>query len=83
MCHLGDQLQVSQLVLFFEGEGGADVKSRMGFLRTFLQVQWLRFPASRDRDVCLIPDWGTRIPHAMWYGQKKQETTTATEWASH
>ena len=83
MCHLGDQLQVRQLVLLFEGEGGTDVKSRMGFLRTFLVVQWLRLPASRDRDMCLIPGWGTRIPHATWYVPKKKKTTTATEWASH
>ena len=59
------------------------MKSRMGFLRTCLVVQWLRLPASRDRDVCLIPGWGTRIPQATWYGQKKKKATAAaTEWTS-
>ena len=37
-----------------------------------LRVQWLRLQASTARGVGLIPDWGTKIPYAMWYGQKKK-----------
>ena len=31
-------------------------------------VQWLRLPTSNagDRDTGLIPDGGTKIPHAVW-----------------
>ena len=33
-------------------------------------VQWLRLCASNAEGAGLIPGWGTRIPHAMWYDQK-------------
>ena len=38
--------------------------------RTSLVVQWLGLCASSAEDVSLIPGWGTKIPHATWYGQK-------------
>ena len=38
---------------------------------TSLVVQWLRLHASNARNVGLIPGQGTKIPHAMWHGQKK------------
>ena len=35
-------------------------------------VQWLRLCASTAGGTGLIPGWGTKIPHAVWYGQKKK-----------
>ena len=37
---------------------------------TSLMVQWLRFQAFNERDAGSIPGWGTKIPHALWNGQK-------------
>ena len=34
-------------------------------------VQWLGFQASTARGADLIPDWGTRILHAVQHDQKK------------
>ena len=31
--------------------------------------QWLGFCVPTARDKGSIPDWGTKIPHATWYGQ--------------
>ena len=36
-------------------------------------VQWLRLHATNAGDSNSIPDWGTKIPHAVWYGQKKEK----------
>ena len=33
-------------------------------------VHWLRLHASSMGAVGLIPGWDTKIPHAMWHGQK-------------
>ena len=33
-------------------------------------VQWLRLCTSNARGTSLIPGWGTKIPHAVQYGQK-------------
>ena len=35
-------------------------------------VQWLRLHPSNTGVMGLIPDWGTKIPHAMWSSQKKR-----------
>ena len=34
---------------------------------------WLRLHAPKAVDVGSIPDWGTKIPHALWRGQKNLE----------
>ena len=39
--------------------------------RTSLAVQWLRLRASNAGGTGLISGWGTKIPHAMWYGHRK------------
>ena len=33
--------------------------------------KWLRLLASNAGDLGSIPDWGTKIRHAMWHSQKK------------
>ena len=38
---------------------------------TSLAVQWLRLHASTAGHTGLIPGRGTKIPHAVWDGQKK------------
>ena len=43
---------------------------------TSLAVQWLRLRVSNAGSVGLSPGWGTRILHAVWRGQKKQNKTT-------
>ena len=37
---------------------------------TSLVVQWLRLHASNAGGAGLIPGWETKIPRAMWRGQK-------------
>ena len=37
-----------------------------------LAVQWLRLPASTAGATGSTPGWGTKIPHAAWYGKKNQ-----------
>ena len=32
-------------------------------------VQWLELCALTIEGLGLIPDWGTKIPQALWYGQ--------------
>ena len=36
-----------------------------------MAVQWLRLYTSTAGDMGSVPGWGTRIPHASQYGQKK------------
>ena len=36
-------------------------------------VKQLRFHASNAEGMGLIPGWGTKIPHAEWWGQKKKK----------
>ena len=40
---------------------------------TSLEVQWLRLHASTAGFTGLIPDQGSKIPHAMQCGQKKKK----------
>ena len=40
---------------------------------TSLVVKQLRFHASNAEGMGLIPGWGTKIPHAEWWGQKKKK----------
>ena len=40
---------------------------------TSLAVQWLGLCASTAGGAGSIPGWGTKIPHAVWYGQNKKE----------
>ena len=40
---------------------------------TLLAVQWLRPHAPNAGSLGSIPDWGTKIPHVMWRGQKKKK----------
>ena len=44
-----------------------------------LAVQCLRLHASNARGVGSIPAWGTKIPHASWYGQEKNKIPSAGE----
>ena len=39
-------------------------------------AQWLRFWASKAGGIRSIPGQGTKIPHAMWHGQKKKKKET-------
>ena len=36
-------------------------------------VQWLRLNASSAEGTVLIPGQGTKIPNALWHGQKKKK----------
>ena len=54
----------------------------MGISRTSLLVQWLGLLASTTQGVGLIPGMGTKIPHAMWCGQKKKDALSAHLWLS-
>ena len=38
-------------------------------------VQWLRLCALTLEGLSSIPGWGTKIPQAMWHGQKKEKQT--------
>ena len=40
-------------------------------LGTSQVVQWLRLHASTAEGLGSIPGQGTKIPHAVWYGQKE------------
>ena len=42
-------------------------------LETSRAVQWLRLHASNPKDPSLLPGWGTKIPHAIWQGQKRKK----------
>ena len=42
-------------------------------LGTSAVVRWLRFCAATAGDAGLIFHWGTKIPYASWYGQKKKK----------
>ena len=48
-------------------------KTRLG---TLLAVQSVRNHASTAGDLDSIPGWGTKIPNAMWSGQKKKNRKT-------
>ena len=39
---------------------------------TFLAAQWLRLCASNAGGAGSILGWGTKSPHAAWWGQKKK-----------
>ena len=45
----------------------------MHILGSSLGVQWLTLYAFNAVGMGLIPDWGTKIPHALWYGQNKHK----------
>ena len=47
------------------------VYSFKNILGTSLAVQWLRLHTSDAGGMGLISSAGTKIPHAMWCGQKK------------
>ena len=40
-------------------------------LSKFSGVQWLQLCAFTAISPDLIPDWGTKIPEATWYSQRK------------
>ena len=42
-------------------------------IETSLVVQWLRLHAANTQSVDLIPGQGTKIPHAVWHGQKDEK----------
>ena len=39
-----------------------------------MAVQWLGLHASTAGGTGLIPGQGTKIPHALWHGQKQNKT---------
>ena len=45
----------------------------MGRRGTCLAVQWLRLHVSTEGGMGSIPGWGTKIPYAVWHGQKKKK----------
>ena len=48
---------------------------------TSLVIHWLRLHATNAGGMGSIPDQGSKIPHAVWYSQKKktkQNTTLKT-----
>ena len=47
--------------------------SKIPSFRTSLVVQWLRFWAFNAREAGSIPGQGTKIPHAVHFGQKKKK----------
>ena len=47
---------------------------------TSLVVWWLRLHASIAGDMGLIPDWGTKIPCAVWHGQKMYNWHATLYW---
>ena len=47
--------------------------------KTSLVVQWLRLHAANAGSMGLIPSQGTKIPHAMWCGQKIFQKGKAAE----
>ena len=52
------------------------LKTRQTFQRTSLVVQWLRLLTSNagmQWGLSLIPGWGTKIPCAVWCGQKRKK----------
>ena len=44
--------------------------------RTSLVVQWLRLYAPNAEGMGPIPGQGSKIPHAIWHGQKKSPQKT-------
>ena len=38
-----------------------------------LPWRWLRLYASNAGGAVSVPGWGTKIPHAAWYGQKEEK----------
>ena len=55
-------------------KGKENKKTRKNICRncgTSLVVQWLRLHASNASSPSLIPDWGAKILHDAWRGQKK------------
>ena len=54
-----------------------DLRTSKAKAVTFLVVQWLElcaFTVSTAGGMGLIPSWGTKIPHAMCFGQKKKKS---------
>ena len=45
-------------------------------LGTSLLVQWLRLCTPNSGGTGLIPGRGTKIPHSMWFSQKKKKRNT-------
>ena len=55
-------------MLYLLGEKSSSVKfQRTG---TSMEVQWIEIHTSTIGDMSSIPDWSTKIPHAMRHGQK-------------
>ena len=50
---------------------------------TSVAVQWLRFCPSNAGSAGSIPGQGTKIPHAVWHGQKKIKERKKTEIEDH
>ena len=43
----------------------------MSYWGNSLVVQWLGLRTLTAKDLGLIPGWGTKMPQAVWHGQKK------------
>ena len=58
-------------------------KTKSKLSGTSLAVQWLRPRTSTARDTGSIPDWRTKISHAVQHGKKKKKsqlTDMGNEW---
>ena len=55
-----------------EGAAGGNMEriNKICWLGTSLAVHWLRLCTFNAGGRVLIPGWGTKIPHALWHGQK-------------
>ena len=69
----GKALQIIPCVVKVENH--CSIHPKKTFLGTSLVVQWLRLHVSNAGGVRLIPLQGTKIPHGMQCGRKKQNKT--------
>ena len=75
--HIGSLL--SAMVEVFMPQKSADIKIRF---REFPGGPVVGLHASTAEDTGLIPGQGTRIPRAMWHGQKKNQIYFCS-WRAH
>ena len=55
-----------------------EARTKIAVLGISLVVQWLRLHLSIAAGTGLIPDWGTKIPHAAWCGHKLKKKKKKT-----
>ena len=65
--------EVQKVILFFVLKISQFFCVQNKFLGTCLAVQWLGLCALIAEGMGSIPVWGTKIPQAMWCGQKTKQ----------